>query len=106
VLLKLGEQASAYQMLEHAHRLNPQDHAITDMLYTSTLGLAQKSRDDRQYSESIRYSQEAVELRPQEPAPHRLMAEIFARTGRTAQAESEAHKAEQLSSGSIAAPNH
>jgi tetratricopeptide (TPR) repeat protein len=107
VLAKLGEDVAAYQALHHAHQLNPQDARTLDLLYNTALGLAQKGAASKpstqkgqgvaQYADSLRYLQEAAELRPQEPEPHRRMAEIYARTGRPAQATAERQKADRLS---------
>jgi tetratricopeptide (TPR) repeat protein len=109
VLLKLGEELPAYQALGHAHRLNPQDSGTADLLYSTTLGqaqktlkslaqksLAQKSQGTRPYSDSLRYFEEAAKLRPQEPEPHRGMAEIYTLTGRPAQAKAEQQAADRL----------
>jgi Flp pilus assembly protein TadD len=96
VLLKLGEVLPAYQALDHALQLNPQDSGTTDLLYAAALELARKNQDARQYSDSLHYLEKAATLRPQEPAPHRLMAEIYGLTGRPEQASTEQQKANQL----------
>lgn len=99
VLLKLGEDLPAYQALRHAHQLNPQDSVTADLLYVTTLGLASKSQGAREYAESLRYLEDASELRPQEPEPHRRMAEIYKLTGRPAQAAAEQKEADRLAPG-------
>jgi Flp pilus assembly protein TadD len=96
VLLKLGEDSAAYQTLHHAHQLNAEDSGTVDLLYTTTLELARKSQGGRQYSDSFRYFAEAAKLRPQEPEPHRGMAEIYQLTGRPAQATAEQEEADRL----------
>jgi tetratricopeptide (TPR) repeat protein len=96
VLLKLGEDLSAYQVLSHAHQLNPQDSGTVDLLYRATLGLAGKSQGNRQYPGALRYLKEAVTLRPREAAPHRRMAEIYTLTGHLAQAKAEQREADRL----------
>ena len=106
VLAKLGDDLGAYQALHHAHQLNPQDARTVELLYNTVLALAQKGvapkplpqkiQGAAQYSDPLRYLQEAAELRPQEPEPHRRMAEIYARTGRLAQATAEQQKADRL----------
>jgi tetratricopeptide (TPR) repeat protein len=101
VLLKLGEDLAAYQALLHAHQLNPQDSGTVDLLYMAALGLAkkglaQKNQSARQYSDSLRYFEEAAKLRPREPAPHQGMAEIYTLTGRPAQASAEQQEADRL----------
>src|SRR6202030_4340423 len=45
VLLKLGDEASAYRALQHAQQLNPQDPGTTDLLYKLVLILARKSQE-------------------------------------------------------------
>lgn len=96
VLLKLGEEPGAYQALGHAHQLNPQDSTTADLLYTATIGLARKAQQVRRYAESLRYLEEAANLRPGDAAPHRFMAEIYGATGRAQQASNEQKKANQL----------
>jgi tetratricopeptide (TPR) repeat protein len=103
VLSKLGEDISAYETLRHAHQLNSQDSGTADLLYATTLTLAQKGQSARQYSDSLHYFEEAAKLRPQEPAPHRGMAQIYGLTGRRTEATAEEREADRLSkiSGSI-----
>jgi tetratricopeptide (TPR) repeat protein len=96
VLLKLGEDQEAYQTLRHAHQLNAEDSGTVDLLYTTTLKLARESQGGRQYSDSFRYFEEAAKLRPQEPEPHRGMAEIYRLTGRPTQATAEQEEADRL----------
>jgi Flp pilus assembly protein TadD len=98
VLVKLGEDLQAYQALHHAHELNPQDPETMNLLYTLTLGLAQKSKNASRYSDSLRYLEEASSLRPQQAEPHRRMAEIYTLTGQPAQARAEHEKADRLTS--------
>src|SRR5438874_3487376 len=100
VLLKLGQDRPAYDALHHAYQLNPQDPATLELLHTVTLTLASKSQAARQYSDSLRYLEEAATLRPQEPEPHRRMAEIYAALGRPAQAKAEQQKADSLTRAS------
>ena len=99
VLLKLGEELPAYQALHHAHQLNPQDSGTADLLYITTLSLARKSQGARVYADSLHYFEEAAELRPQEPEPHRSMAEIYKLLGRPAQASGEQKEADRLTTG-------
>jgi tetratricopeptide (TPR) repeat protein len=98
VLVKLGEDLQAYQALHHAHELNPQDPETMNLLYTLTLGLAQKSKNASRYSDSLRYLEEASSLRPQQAEPHRRMAEIYSLTSHPAQAAAEQQKADRLAS--------
>jgi len=106
VLAKLGEDLSAYQALDHAYQLNPQDSGTTDLLYITALNLAKKnleqnrvalkSQSARLYSDSLRWLLEAAKLRPQEPEPHRRLAEIYTLTRRPAQAKAEQQEADRL----------
>ena len=98
VLSKLGEDLLAYQALRHAHGLNAQDSATADLLYLTTLSLARKAQSARQYPDALRYFQEAAKLKPQEPAPHRGLADIYKLTGRSAQAVTEQQEADRLAS--------
>jgi tetratricopeptide (TPR) repeat protein len=97
VLSKLGEHLAAYPALSRAHQLNAEDSGTAELLYSVTLELARKSQGGRQYSDSFRYFEEAAKLRPQEPEPHRGMAEIYRLIGRPAQATAEQEEAERLS---------
>jgi tetratricopeptide (TPR) repeat protein len=96
VLSKLGEDVPAYEALRHAHQLNPEDAGTGEQLYLTIMALARKNQTNRQYSASLRYFAEAGKLRPQEPEPHRLMAEIYTLTGRSAKATAEQKEAERL----------
>jgi Flp pilus assembly protein TadD len=96
VLSKLGDDLQAYQSLRHAHELNAQDAATGDLLFLTGLSLARKAQSARQYSDSLRYLDEIAKLRPQEPEPHRIMAEIYKATGRSVQAAKEQREADRL----------
>ena len=96
VLMKLGDLQPAYQALRHARELNPQDQPTTEMLYATTMDLAHQDEKAQQYSESLRYLEEAAKLKPQDPEPHRRMAQIYSLTGHAAEAKSEQEMAEQL----------
>jgi tetratricopeptide (TPR) repeat protein len=96
VLSKLGEDLQAYQSLRHAHKLNAQDAPTGDLLFLTGLSLARKAQSARQYPDSLRYLEEIAELRPQEPVPHRIRAEIYKATGRAAQAAKEQQEADRL----------
>jgi Flp pilus assembly protein TadD len=97
VLARLGEDAQAYDVLQHARQLNPQDSSTADFLYFTTLKLAEKDEKARQYSNALRYYNEAAKLRPQDPEPHRNLAEIYAKTGKPEQAAQEKQEADRLS---------
>lgn len=96
VLVKLGEDLSAYRTLYRAHTLNPKDSATEELLYSTSLRLAEKTENARQYSASLNYLEQAAALRPQDPEPHRRLAEIYTLTERAAQATAERQEAERL----------
>jgi tetratricopeptide (TPR) repeat protein len=98
VLAKVGEYDQAHEVLLHARQLNPQDSSTADLLYLTTLKLAEKNRGAQQYSNALRYFEEAAKLKPQEPAPHRGMAEIYTATGKPALAAAERKEADRLTS--------
>ena len=97
VLSKLGEDSQAYEVLRHAHDLNPQDQPTADLLYDTTMKLGAKAEKARQDSDAQRYLAEAAKLRPQDPEPHRNLAEIYRRIGKPAQAAEEGREAVRLS---------
>ena len=96
VLAKLGEDLPAYESLRHAHELNPQDTPTGDLLFLTTLSLARKAGTAGHKEESIRYLEESIKLKPQEPEPHREMAEIYKAMGRFSQALKEQKEADRL----------
>jgi Flp pilus assembly protein TadD len=97
VLTKLGDDLHAYEVLRHARELNPQDLSTAELLYATTLKMADKEKKARQYSTALRYYDEAAKLRPQDPEPHRNMAEIYTQTGKPSQAAEEKQEADRLS---------
>ena len=96
VLSKLGDDLPAYQALRRAHQLNPADSQTANLLYVTLLGLARKSQAAREYPDSLRYFGEAANLRPDDPEPHRSLAEIYAVTGSPAKAAAEQQQADRL----------
>ncbi len=103
VLAKLGEDVPAYEALHHAHDLNQQDSATSDLLYLTTLSLARKAHQAGKNVEALRYLEEIAKLKPQEPEPHRSMAEIYKAMGRPTLAAKEKKEAHRLESA-IAMP--
>jgi len=97
VLAKLGEDLPAYQALRNAHQLNQTDSQTANLLYVTVLGIARKSQAAQEYPDAIRYFGEAANLRPDDPEPHRSLAEVYALTGRHSEAAGEQQRAEQLS---------
>jgi Flp pilus assembly protein TadD/predicted NAD-dependent protein-ADP-ribosyltransferase YbiA (DUF1768 family) len=99
VLAKLGEDLAAYPVLRRAHELNPQDARVADLLFATTLGLARKSLTARQFTDSLRYFDEAATLRPADPAPHLGKAEAWDLMGRQEEAAAERQQAARLGPG-------
>jgi Flp pilus assembly protein TadD len=97
VLAQLGEDLPAYQTLHHANELNPRESETSDLLFLSILKLGYKRGESGQYTESLRYFEEAAKLRPNEPEPHVGMASVYTQTGRQAQALAEQREVERLS---------
>jgi tetratricopeptide (TPR) repeat protein len=95
-LYKLGDEAPAYQALHHAHDLNPADSETAEMLFQNCLALAETNLQSKHYQDSVRYLAEAASLAPEEPEPHRLLAEIYRATGRQSQAAEEQRQFEIL----------
>jgi tetratricopeptide (TPR) repeat protein len=96
VLLKLGDEASAYHALQHAQQLNPQDPGTTDLLYKLVLILARKSQEATDYAPAQHYLEEATKLRSQDSEPHRRLAEIYTLTERPESAAAELREADRL----------
>ena len=98
-LFKLGQSEQAYDTLRHAVDLNPNDGSTGDLLYLSALGVARKNQSTKQYTDALKFFQEAARMKPQEPAPHRGMAEVYSVTGQSAQAAKERAEAQRLGGG-------
>jgi tetratricopeptide (TPR) repeat protein len=96
ILSKLGEDEAAYKTLQHAHQLNGQDPAVGDALFIATIMVARKHQAAKDYPEALRFYQDAAQQKPQEPEPHRGMAEIYTLTGKSSLAASEKQTAEKL----------
>ncbi len=96
VLAKLGEDRLAYQALKSAHAIKPEDAATSDLLFLTTLSLARKAQASRKYPDALEYFQESAKLKPQEPSPHRGLAELYKLTGHSADAKRELAEAARL----------
>jgi tetratricopeptide (TPR) repeat protein len=99
VLAKLGDDAGAYRALGRAYRLNDKDQATGDLLFLTTLSLGRSAQIGKKYSVAVRYFQEAAKLRPEEPSPHRGLAEVYRLKGNAAAAAAEAKQAARLEKG-------
>ena len=104
VLYRLGENSAAYGALMHAHQLNPQDAQTAGFLYQVSVVLAQNSHEKKQDAVSLRYLKTAMEVRPGDPDPHRLMAEIYDAMGQQGQASQERREAERLTAPNTVNP--
>lgn len=100
ILFNLGDMPAAYQVLQHAHQLNPQDRGATALLYQSTVELAERSEQNSGNADALRYLQEAASLAPDDPDPHRRMAAIYRRIGQIPKADQEEQRASELSKSS------
>jgi len=96
VLFRLGEYPEAYRVLQHGHKLNPEDVGTTATLYDTTMRLAESAQSAKRYSETLKYLHEASQLRPQDPEPHRRMAEVYKLTARNTEAAAAMREAERL----------
>jgi tetratricopeptide (TPR) repeat protein len=105
VLYKLGEELSAYDALHRAHELNPRDPVTADILYRVALSLAKKNLTSKQYVASLGYLSEAARLRPQEPEPHRLLAQIYEVMGQQAEAAEERRQLKRLATAASTHPD-
>jgi tetratricopeptide (TPR) repeat protein len=96
VLVKLEEPEQAVEVLRHAHELNPQDSATGELLYVTTLKVAEKNQMAHHHSDALRYYEEAAKLRPDNPEPHRGLAQTYVQMGKSAQAATERQEADRL----------
>lgn len=95
-LFALGDDEAAYRALDHAHRLNPQDPDTADLLFKSASLLAQSRMLKKDYRASLGYLRRAAELRPQDAATHRRLAEVYRLVGDQTQSERETREAARL----------
>jgi len=96
VLYRLGDLEGAYQTLSHARALNPADRDSGAFLYEVSLVLADKRVVQTQYGTALACLKTAAGLRPQDPEPHRRMADVYAAMGQPGQAREEQQEAERL----------
>lgn len=96
VWYRLGDGAEAYEALSHAHALNPEDAGTAAFLYEVSIVLAEKRSADKEYALALACLRTAAGLRPDDPEPHRRMAEAYTGLGQPEQAEKQRRMAEQL----------
>lgn len=82
VLVKLGRDGEAWPVLLRAHQLNQQDARTSDLLYRTSLSLARSRLAARDYSDALRYLEEAARLRPDDAELQRGLAEVREQAGR------------------------
>jgi hypothetical protein len=58
--------------------------------------LAENDQSAKRYPQTLKYLQEAAQLRPQDPEPHRRMAEVYKLTARNAEAAAALREADRL----------
>lgn len=97
-LYVLGDDAAAYPVLEHANRLKPTNLDISHLLCTVALNLAQKSLEERNTTKARAYLLRAAEASPDDPEPHRRLAQVYESLGDNADAQRERSVAARLSS--------
>lgn len=97
VLLKLGREEQAFDVLRHANELNAQDAGAADSLYFLSLKLAEQTSHSKQFPKAIAYLTEASRLRPNEAVPHKQLAGIYTQLGKKQQADAQRKEAERLS---------
>lgn len=88
-LYVLGDDAAAYPVLDHANRLKPTNLDISRLLCTVALNLAQKSLEERNTAQARAYLLRAAEASPDNPEPHRRLAQVYASLGDNADAQRE-----------------
>lgn len=98
VLLRLVENKAAYTALKHAYDLNPLNPDTARLLFQLSLALAEQDRESEQYASELKYLREAARIFPNDPKPHRFMANAYLRTGRQDLAAREQRIALRLSS--------
>jgi tetratricopeptide (TPR) repeat protein len=97
-LYALGDDAAAYSILDRANRLDPQNPDVSRFLFNTALGLANRSLQRHDSASARKYLLRAAEVRPDDPQPHRELAEIYAASGDSEQAQREREQAARLAS--------
>ncbi len=95
-LYMLKDDPAAYRILSHAHQLNPGDADTTELLFRTSLFLAQRKLSKSDYRNGLTYLVSAEKLRPRNPEVHRYLARVYELLGRKAQAEAESREVREL----------
>jgi predicted Zn-dependent protease len=85
-------------VLDHASHLNPANADVKHLLFNDCLILASKSRALKQMVEARNYLLRAAGLYPEDPEPHRRLAELYQSNGDAKDAEGERKRAAELGS--------
>jgi len=96
-LYALGNDDAAYPVLDHAHRLNPQNADVSRLLCQTALNLASRSVKKRETTQARQYLLRAAECRPGDPETYRRLADLDDSTGDHAEAQREREQADRLS---------
>ncbi len=98
VLYVLGDDSAAYRVLDHTNRLNPQNNDVSRLLVKIALNLAAESLARRDTARARTYLLRAAEACPDDPEPHRRLAEVYESRGQRAEAQRQRDQARCLSS--------
>ena len=98
VLYALGDDSGAYRVLDHANRLDPQNADVSLLLCKAALNLASGSSHAHAMAQARTYLLRASEARPDDPEPHRRLAQVYESLGDSKNAQRERGLAAGLSS--------
>ncbi|MGH9452911.1 MAG: tetratricopeptide repeat protein [Terriglobia bacterium] len=98
VLYALGDDPEAYRVLDHANRLNPQNADVSLLLCKVALNLASASNQAHRTPQARAYLLRASEAQPDDPEPHRRLAQVYESLGDNKDAQHERDLAGRLSS--------
>ena len=85
---------------EAVGRVKPDDKPTEELLYKSTVILADQAEAKASTADAIRYWKEAAKLHPAQPEPHSRLSALYGRTGRAQLARQEQQEADRLTGAS------
>jgi Tfp pilus assembly protein PilF len=88
-----GQPARAIPEVEQALEIDP-------TLYELRLHLAVIYHDEKRFPECESHLRKAIELRPSDPEPHRLLAGLYEELNRKEEAEREMARVREITGGS------
>jgi tetratricopeptide (TPR) repeat protein len=97
-LYALGDDQAAYRVLDHANRLRPENADISRLLSQLALRLAIQTIQQHDTARARQYLVRASQARPDDPEPHRRLAELYEAEGNHAEARRERDQAMRLRS--------